>query len=246
MRFSPLKLTLQTAVAMGVMALSLTAAAQDTRETTTTTTTETEVPAATPTPAPSPTPAPEEKRNSGGFFIEPGVTYELGDTKIKTSKYTGGVFNDSTGDADGLGAVLRLGFHVSDIVFVAADGRYSWLDHKSSIDNQKSDAEAYQLAPVIGFQTPFAGIRVWGGYIALAEMDPAGTDQWDFKFKEGTGPLFGAGLRFGAVSLNVEYKNVKYDSTSLQRGPLGVSAPNTDVETEDEAWIASLTFPLAL
>ena len=185
-------------------------------------------------------------RQRGGLFIEPGVTYEMGDVKAKTASIISGVTSDSTGEANGLGVVARLGIHVNDIIFVAADGRYSKLRHNLSLYDGKTDADAWQLAPVVGVQTPYAGIRVWAGYVAAAGLDPKGADGWDIKYEKGQGWLAGAGLRLGIVSLNLEYKNVQFDRMVAQNNPGPITIGSTDIEGEDRAWIASLTFPLAL
>lgn len=181
----------------------------------------------------------------GGLFIEPGITYEKGDTKAKTSQ-AGSVFDDSTGEANGFGLVGRLGIHVNDMFFVAADARYTnMLKHTLSLYNGETDATSWSIAPVVGVQTPYAGIRLWAGYVAAAGLDPEGTNGWDIKYEKGTGFLVGGGVRLGIVSLNLEYKNIQFDRMTAQSNP-GPDLGSTDIEGEDRAVIASVTFPLAL
>ena len=181
-----------------------------------------------------------------GFFLEPGVTYELGKTKTNYNAWSNGILGDSTGDANGLGLVGRAGFHINDAFFVALDARYAFLTFKDSSNNLSSDAASYSLAPMVGAQMPNLGLRAWIGYVAAAQLDPKQSGEYDFKFKDGTGFLIGGGFHVGIVSLNLEYKNVKYGSTDFEHLPLGFSQKDSSVTAEDQSWIASVTFPMAL
>jgi opacity protein-like surface antigen len=183
---------------------------------------------------------------SSGFFLEPGVTYELGKTKTNFHDWSSGVLNDSTGEANGLGVVARVGMHINDMFFVALDGRYSMPTFKDSTNNLSSEAEMYSLAPVVGVQMPNIGARFWAGYIAASQLNPKEAGSYDFKFKDGTGFLIGGGFHVAAVSINLEYKNTKFASTDFERLPLGFTATDTSVKAEDQAWVASVTFPIAL
>lgn len=182
----------------------------------------------------------------GGFFFEPGISYEFGDVKAKTSSLVGGIPDDSTGEANGFGALARVGFHINDTFFVAADGRYSFLKHELSLYDGESDAKSWMLSPVVGVQMPtLLGLRVWAGYVAAAELDPERAGDWDIKYEKGQGFLVGGGIRLGVVSLNLEYKNVQYDRMVLQANPTGFGNGDTDVEGEDRALMASVSFPFA-
>ena len=192
-----------------------------------------------------PTPAHADSQSESGLFVEPGVTYEMGKHQTNYSqKYS--VLKDSTASADGFGLVVRLGFHINEIFFVAADGRYGKLNFNDSSNNQSSTAEVYSLSPVLGVQMPNVGLRFWLGYVAASELNPGSAGGYDYKFKQGTGFLVGAGFRIKAVSLNVEYKDVNYASTDFEQTPIGVTSSNSDLTSEDKAWIASVTFPLQL
>jgi hypothetical protein len=235
-----MNLSLKALVATAVVSMSLVGVsrAQDDRP----------LPVASPTPAPAPAPAADtdtKPSERGGFFIEPGISYELGDVKAKTATVVPGITDDSTGEANGLGVLARVGFHINDTIFVAADGRYSFLKQELSLYDGKTDAKAWQLAPVVGIQTPIAGVRAWAGYIAAAELDPDGANGWDIKYEKGQGWLVGAGLRVKAFSINLEYKNIQYDRMVAQNNP-GPAIGDTDIEGEDRAWVASVSFPFAL
>jgi hypothetical protein len=177
--------------------------------------------------------------HGGGLYIEPGVTYEMGTTS--TTYPTG----DSTGTNRGFGLMGRLGFHINDIVFVAADARYSKPRFKDG--NIDADADAYQVGPVLGIQMPVAGLRVWGEYIAQAQLDPSGTNNFDAKFKNGTGYSVGAGFHLLAVSLNLEYQKIDYATTEFQSvGPFTNVGDSDRVRSKDEAYVVSVSFPLSI
>ncbi len=179
----------------------------------------------------------QERR--GGLFVEPGITYEFGTTNTSTP------VGDSGGTNRGFGLMGRLGFHVSDVVFLAADARYSKPHFKDG--NIDADADAYQVGPVVGIQMPVAGLRVWGEYIAQAQLDPGATNNFDAKFKNGTGFSVGAGFHLLAVSLNLEYQKVDYKTTEFQAaGPFTNAGDSDRVRAKNEAYVVSVSFPLSI
>jgi hypothetical protein len=177
--------------------------------------------------------------NDGGLFVEPAVTYEQGRCDINFPAPLG----STDGDVFGFGLGARLGFHWSEMFFLGADARYSMP--KSEFGDYNENAKAYNWGPVVGMQMPDYGLRIWGSYIAGAELNPDGS-QFDAKFKDGTGFRVGAGLRFKAVSLNLEYQEVSYDTAEVQA--LGPFAPGDfgSVELENKTWLASVSFPIQL
>ena len=175
----------------------------------------------------------------GGLYVEPGITYESGTTS--TSYPTG----TSGGTNRGFGLMGRLGFHLNDVFFIAADARYSRPHFKDG--NIDADAEAYQVGPVVGIQTPVAGLRVWAEYVAQAQLDPGGTNNFDAKFKNGTGFTVGAGFHVLAVSLNLEYQKLNYATTEFQSvGPFTNVGDSDNTKMKNEAYIVSVTFPLGI
>ena len=175
----------------------------------------------------------------GGLYAEPGLTYETGTT---TATYPTG---DSGGTNRGFGLMGRLGFHLSDVFFVAADARYS---HPHYSDGRvDSDADAYQVGPVVGLQTPVVGLRVWAEYVAQAQLDPASSNNFDLKFKNGTGFNVGAGFHVLAVSVNLEYQRLSYATTEIQSfGPLHNLGDTDNTKLRNEAYILSVTFPIEI
>ncbi len=141
-----------------------------------------------------------------------------------------------------------MGFHVNDVLFVGVDGRYSKLNFEDSNSsfNYDTDADSFNVGPVIGIQMPAIGLRVWGSYIAASTLDPEEASGIDMKFSDGTGYRVGAGFRILAVSLNLEYQKVDYDKTDVQQlGPIPAFATDS-VQLENEAWIASISFPISI
>lgn len=172
--------------------------------------------------------------DTAGFFIEPLVTIET----TKTDAPFG-----ASGEARGLGIGARLGFHVSDAIFVGVDGRFSRLKYveENSTFNYDGQANAYNIAPVVGVQMPDIGLRVWAGYIVAGEMNPE-SGSVDLKMGDGTGYRIGAGFRVKSVSLNLEYQKLNYGNADVNDGGL----VSESFELDNDTWIASVSFPLAL
>jgi hypothetical protein len=180
-----------------------------------------------------------EANDDGGLFVEPAVTYEMGSGDINFPTPLG----STDGDVFGFGLGARLGFHLNEAFFLGLDARYSMP--KSEFGDWKENAKAYNWGPVIGMQMPDYGLRIWGSYIAGAELDPDGSS-FDAKFKDGMGFRVGAGLRFQVVSVNIEYQEIKYDTAQIQAaGPFG-PADFGSVELENKTWLASVSFPIQL
>lgn len=177
-----------------------------------------------------------------GLFVEPAVTYETSDFDVAYP------FTNSQGETNGFGLGARLGFHVNDVLFLGVDGRYSKLnfEDRNSSFNYDADADQFNVAPVIGIQMPVIGLRVWGSYIVTSTLDPEQASGIDMKFSDGKGYRVGAGFRVLAVSLNLEYQKIEYDKTTVQQlGPIPAFATD-NVKLENEAWIASVSFPISI
>ncbi len=175
--------------------------------------------------------------DEGGLFVEPAITYEQGTGDINFP------LGSTDTDVFGFGLGARLGFHINEVFFLGADARYSMP--KSELGSYEENGKAYNWGPVIGMQMPDYGLRIWGSYIAGAELDPDGSDV-DLKFKDGKGFRVGAGMRFQAVSVNVEYQELTYDTSQVQTaGPFG-PADFGSVELENKTWLASVSFPIQL
>ena len=179
-----------------------------------------------------------------GFFIEPGITYELGSGDANIP-----VVGDPSIDVKGFGLVGRAGMHINEMFFVAADARYSRPKFETSVNNQSVDAQAWQLAPVVGVQMPNIGARFWAGYVVTSQLDPKPlnfvvgpfTTDVDFKLNDGKGFLVGGGFRVSAVSINLEYQQLKYKNVSTQSG-----GSDIDLDLDNNAFIGSVTFPFEL
>ena len=180
----------------------------------------------------------QAQERGGGLFVEPGVFYDSGTT---TTQYPTG---DSGGTSKGFGVAGRLGFHIGEAFFVAADAKYSMP--KFSDGRIDASGDAYQVGPVVGLQTPVAGLRVWAEYIAQAQLDPGASNNFDLKFKNGTGFGVGGGFRILAVSLNLEYQRLNYDTLEIQNAGIFPVGDTNNTKLKNEAWIASVSFPIEL
>lgn len=172
--------------------------------------------------------------DKGGFYWEPMITYQKGEGTLELPAVLGG---DADGDFDGFGAGLRLGMHASEVIFVAADFRHSWLEFDGT------DAKAWNLGPSVGLQMPNYGLRLWGTYVLTGEADLDENDDFDVTFKKATGWRLGAGLRVLSFSVNAEYQDLKYSEAN---GNAGALATEFETDARDESWIASISFPMEL
>lgn len=172
--------------------------------------------------------------DKGGFYLEPMVTYQTGEATLNLPAIVGG---DQKQDMDGFGAGLRGGFHISQILFVAADARYSWLEFDDF------DTKGWNIGPVIGVQMPKYGLRLWGTYVLAGELEQDETQDLDAKFKDPKGYRLGAGVHVKSVSLNVEYQDLTYDKFE---GSTGGGTNTFDSDADDKSWIASVSFPIEL
>lgn len=176
-----------------------------------------------------------------GVFFEPGITYQAYESKIDWPT----PLSDSTGKVLGWGAMGRVGMHLNNIFFVAADARFSRPNFKESSVNYDAGATQWDVGPSVGVQMPWvAGLRAWATYVATSTLDPHAAGNVDVKMSNGKGYRIGAGFRLALVSLNLEYQKVDYDDIKLEKaGPI---TGTLDSDYAGEGWIASVSFPLAL
>lgn len=181
----------------------------------------------------------EEKTDHGGFFFEPSVIYENLGHKLK---YNGP--SESKEQINGPGIGLRLGGHVHDVFFLAADARFSQPNYKSDQLGDDSKADSYNLAATVGLQTPVAGLRVWGSYILAGELDPKAILGTDIKLTGMTGYRVGVGFYVAVVSVNLEYQNANYNNLTVQNQGL-LPSPVITRSGNSDGYIASVSFPIA-
>lgn len=177
---------------------------------------------------------------SAGAFVEPVVTYERSSSKVDYPA----PYGSSDGNIQGFGLGARVGMHVSEVIFVGLDARYSIPKFKidSAVGTYDQNAKSYNWGPVVGVQMPDIGLRVWANYIVDSQMDPD-ADAIDVRFNKGKGFRVGGGFRVAMVSLNLEYQDLKYDETTLQAG---TGFDTSSVNLKNQTWIASVSFPLEL
>jgi len=85
------------------------------------------------------------------------------------------------------------------------------------------------------------------GYVVAGENNPdAGNQGVDLKFKEAQGWRLGAGVHIAAVGVNLEYQDLKYNSTEVESlGPVAVNN-NTSVDADTKGYSLSVSFPIEL
>ncbi len=177
-----------------------------------------------------------------GMFIEPALTYEQG---TMTLSYP--LLPSSNETVKGLGVGAKFGFHVGEIFILGLDARYSQPGYESSALGDSTAAQAYNLGATAGVQTPLAGIRLWGTYLIDGQLNPGTMKGTDVKFTNLTGYRLGAGVYVAMVSLNLEYQEARYGSTTLESLGGFASGSNFDsVNGTNKSWIASASFPISL
>ena len=183
--------------------------------------------------------------DKGGFFLEPSLTFENGESQIDFPDSL--PLDDSDGDIVGMGAGLRLGFHLYEELFIGADGRYSVPNFEDSSLDQDVDAKHFNYGPVVGLQMPTTlGLRFWGSYVMGAELDPEKDEGVDEKFTDGTGYRMGTGIKLGVVSINLEYQFIKYKDVEIEDAGIFGSGSFDDTELKHRTWILSASFPISL
>lgn len=171
--------------------------------------------------------------DKGGFFLEPLISYEMGEPD---SSYPA-PFGAGDTELNGFGAGLRLGFHALESIFIGADGRYSIAQFKSDSLDEEIDTKSFNYGPTVGVQMPFLiGLRAWGTYVLGGEVDPDGARGIDENFTEADGWRLGAGMKVGFASLNVEYQDITYDE----------AVAGTAVELVNQSWVFSVSFPMSM
>ncbi len=180
-----------------------------------------------------------------GVAIEPMLIFSQEEANIKTSQLPV-ISDDTSGQSRGFGAGLKLGMHVSQILILGVDGRYS---RSKMSDSAYGDAngDKYTFGPTLGAQMPLAGLRLWATYVLAGDFDPdSGRQGFDLRFKDPRGYRVGAGLHFGPVSMNLEFEELNFDQTVIQS--FGAISPNfgTNVDFVSRGYFASLSFPLEL
>lgn len=179
----------------------------------------------------------------GGMMFEPGITYQMANTSVDYPS----PLSNSTGRLNGFGVSAMLGVHLYDVFFAGLQGRYGLADFSDSSTNYSASSNSYQWAPIVGFQTPVVGLRVWAAYILGGDLDPAASGNVDVKFSGANGYRLGVGYRVSIVSLNLEYEHLRYGNATLQQaGPFTPGTSFSSVHQNTDAWIASVSFPLEL
>ncbi len=187
----------------------------------------------------------DSRISKGGFFIEPMISMVRDESSIKTSQLPI-ITDDTSGTSEGYGLGLKLGGHISEIVLLGVDARYTKQRMKDSFYNA-ADTDAYNWGPTIGVQTPLYGIRVLGTYVVGGESNPAaGVQGLDLKFKEARGTRVGLGVHVAAVGISLEYQDLTYNSTDIESiGSLLTDQP-TKVDTVTRGYGLNLSFPVEL
>ena len=180
-------------------------------------------------------------QDAGGLFIEPYAFYENG-----TGTLDFGSFGDQEGDLKGLGAGLRLGGHVGDILFLAFDGQFSKPVFTSNSGNYDFDLNSWLAGITLGVQTPVAGLRVWGSYLPLGviKLDGKGSNDANIKYKAPRIFKVGAGFYVAAISINLEYISGKYQTLEIDNA--GLITGDYNGNAERKSLLLSLSFPFAL
>ena len=178
-----------------------------------------------------------------GIMFEPSVEWVQQNANIRTSSLPG--MSDTSGKANGYGFGARLTGHVYEALFVGADARYERLSSDDSTF-RNSSGDAYNLAPTVGLQMPIAGLRLWYSRVVAGQYNPGAANNIDLKFSDATGNRVGAGFHIMAVSLNLEYQELRYNKSDIESfAGIGLGT-STNVAYDQNGYLASVSFPIAL
>jgi hypothetical protein len=179
-----------------------------------------------------------------GLFIEPGMTFEGSDGSANFSLPIG----STAVGLKAFGVMARVGFHINEIVFVAADGRYSRGSFKlNGNGGYESTTHSHNWGITAGAQMPIAGARLWASYIAGGMIDPNPSNQLDVKFSGATGWRIGVGFHILSISLNFEYQKMGYGNLEVQQfGPFTNATVFDGTELTNKSYIMSITFPVEI
>ena len=178
-----------------------------------------------------------------GFFIEPAITYENGENTVNYPS----PLSNSSGSVNGLGLGARFGFHFYDVFFWGLDGRFSMPHYQNSSNDYDTSSTATNWGPVIGMQTPIIGLRIWGSIVLGGNLDPEKSGNFDVKFSDASGYRVGTGFKVSQVSLNLEYQHINYDKTILEQiGPFSSGTILNNINSDNNSWIVSVSFPCTL
>lgn len=143
-------------------------------------------------------------------------------------------------DIDSAKIYVEVDVHASDTLFLALDGRYARPTYDSSALGGRAEASVYNTGLTLGVQTPLAGIRVWGTYLFDGELIPNSIKDVDVKFGDFEGYRVGAGVYFAVVSVNLEYQEGKYYSTTVEDAR-GFTGMYDSITAKDQISLASLS-----
>lgn len=178
---------------------------------------------------------------NAGFYIEPAVFYETGESEIN---WPVPFAQSSTGDTKGYGGSLKVGYHNQERFFMGLEGIYSQPKFKNSVNNYESDASSSLFGVVLGAQMRPVGLRIWGGYIFEGTLDPEADNDVDVKFDGARGPKFGVGLKIYSISVNVEYMDIEYRDALLENA--GVIGELFESKFKNKTTMISVSMPLTL
>lgn len=187
------------------------------------------------------------RTSSGGFYLEPILSTSRSDSSLKTSQLPI-ITDDTSGKMESNGLGLKLGAHVGEIFLLGVDGRFSREKFNDSFYSS-AEGDSYNYGPTVAVQTPLFGIRLLGTYVMGGEFNPgSGKDGWDLKFRNPRGTRVGAGIYVAAVSINLEYQDLTYDTTDVEAVPVagGINPEETKVDFINRGYALSLSFPVEL
>ena len=181
----------------------------------------------------------DRRARPGGLFIEPYVSVGQDSSSIEGISAV-----DNEGTMRSLTGGARFGIHAWESLFGGLDGRYSRTNFDDTFVGDV-DGNMVNVGPMAGVQFPDFGLRAWGTYVLLGLYDPdSGAQGVDVEFSDPRGFRLGAGYRFEAVGLNVEYENISWKSSNIESAGAVGSLPEIDLD--NEGFNVSLSFPIEL
>lgn len=172
-------------------------------------------------------------------FFESGLTYQWQQSDIRNPA----PYGESTAKMEGFGLFFRWAYRINESFFAGADLHYHFPRYKDAAVGYNTSTSNFDLGPTIGTVLPWGQVHLWSTYIALAEIDPVGNQNLNYRFLNATGWRVGVGVPVYMTVVSLQYQSIDFRKTRFENSAqFGTS--NTDgVRFNGGGWIFGVSLP---